>query len=102
MPVDFSNAEVTNFETQMSIGAEALGIIESSQWAWIKKYILGALEEKAVLTLKNAETDRERMLAQQMFLASHKPQEILDQLFMEGKAAKIALDEISNPLREGE
>lgn len=102
MQVDFPSAEVANFERQMSVASEAVGIIESAQWSWIKVNILGALEEKAILTLKHAGTEEERVKAQQMFIASHMPQEILERLIMEGKAAKIALEEISNPLKEGE
>lgn len=102
MSLNFPTEEIISYKESVSIGIKAMEIKESPQWQWVKTNILGALFDRAVIVLRNAKTDEERMKAQQMFLASHEPEEILMRLINEGQAAQLALQEISNPTKEGE
>lgn len=93
--VDFPNAEVLNLERDIQVGGEASNILISKEWLWIEDKILGALNDLAINSLKNARTDEDRVKAQQQFLAAHKPKELLEALIRRGQAAKVGLEQIS-------
>lgn len=95
MSVNFPNAEQINLERAMQVGGEASNILASKEWAWIEDKIFGALQDHAVITLKNARTEEDRVKAQQQFLAAHKPKELLEGLISAGQAAKVSLQDIS-------
>lgn len=95
MPVNFPDQEIINYERDIQVGAKASEILISEEWIWIEKFILGALQDLAVNTLKIARTEEDRMKAQQQFLAAHKPKEMLESLIRSGIAAKEQLREIS-------
>lgn len=100
MSVDFPAEEILNFERAMQVGATAEEIMSSKQWQWIHEKILGALQDQAINSLKNARSEEDRVKAQQQFLAAHKPKEILEALISAGRAAKAQIDQIST--QEGE
>ena len=94
MQVNFPNAEQINLERTAQVGSKAEKILAGEEWKWIYEFILGALQDQAINTLKNAKTDEDRVRAQQQFLAAHKPKEILEGLISAGQAAKLSLLEI--------
>lgn len=81
-------------------GGKAKDFEASEPWVWFKNSILKALEDEAVQTLRLAKDDADRLKAQQMFLASRKPGEMLENLIRQGDAAIIELQQIST--QEGE
>jgi hypothetical protein len=103
--VNFPDRDYKALETQALAGDKAKSVKASPEWEWIKTTILGALHDQAVNTLKNAKSDEDRMKAQQMFLASDKPEDLIDFLISQGDAAVASLKELestdSNPTLEG-
>ena len=95
MQVNFPNPEQINLERAAQVGAQAEKILGGEEWKWIYEYILGALSDQAINTLKNAKTEEDRVRAQQQFLAAHRPKEILEGLISTGQAAKLSLQDIS-------
>lgn len=95
MSVNFPTEEFKNYERMIEVGGQALKIFQSDEWGWIYEKIFGAMQDQAVNILKNAKTEEERVKAQQLFIAAHKPKELLEQLIRDGEAAKVALKEIS-------
>jgi len=93
--VNFPNSEVLNLERHIQVGGKASDIIASQEWAWIEDKILGALNDQAINSLKNARNEEDRIKAQQQFLAAHRPKEILEALISTGQAAKAGLEQIS-------
>jgi hypothetical protein len=90
-----SDDEFRKFKNMAEHGAKAKNHLASAEWSWFKETVLGALSEEAVMTLRRAKDDAERLKAQQMFLAASKPEEMLQQLVRQGDAAVMQLTEIS-------
>jgi hypothetical protein len=86
---------------QSEAGEKASAVKNSETWAFIKDNILGALEDDAIQTLKTAKSEEERLKAQQMFLASRRPEELLDRLILQGKGALEQIKALST-LKEDE
>jgi len=95
LSVNFPSAEFVNLERASQVGDKAAVIIQSDEWKWIYENIFGALQDQAILILKNAKTEEERIRAQQQFIAAHKPKEILEGFIRDGLAAREAMKEIS-------
>lgn len=79
-------------------GERALEVKNGKDWAWVKEFLLGAMQDQAINTLKNAKSEEERLKAQQMFLASDKPIQLLDFLISQGDAARATLAELTATL----
>jgi hypothetical protein len=94
---NLTNQELDYLHHRISVGITASDVSSSEQWKWISENLLGALNDRALITLKNAKTEEDRMKAQQMYLASQEPKEVLDRLIQDGRLAAKALQEISNP-----
>ena len=94
--VNFSDEEVRMLTNQALAGEKAFRIRSGADWLWLGQYIFAAIFEEAVMTLRNARTDEDRMKAQQMFLACEKPKKQLDFLISQGDAARASLVEIQN------
>jgi hypothetical protein len=94
--INFPDKDIKVLEAQAFAGDKAKSVRDSKEWAWIKQFILGALHDQAVNTLKNAKTDEDRMRAQQMFLAADKPEGLLDFLISQGDAAIASLKELES------
>ena len=99
-PID----EVKNLELQSLHGHRARQVQSGKDWEWLQKYIFGAIFDEAVMTLRNARTDEDRVKAQQMFLACEKPKRQLEFLISQGDAAIASLKELSgqNPTLENQ
>lgn len=95
MPVNFPTQEVAELEKSIDMGGQALRVYQSDEWGWIYEKIFGAMQDQAVNILKTAKNDEDRVKAQQIFIAAHKPKELIEQLIRNGEAAKLALKEIS-------
>lgn len=95
MPVNFPTQELANYERMIQVGAKALSIFQSDEWGWIYENIFGAMQDQAINILKNAKTEEDRVKAQQIFIAAHKPKELIQQLIRDGEAAKEAIKQIS-------
>lgn len=76
-------------------GAKAKDFMASEWWPWFKNAILGALEDKALMHLKNGKTDEDRLAAQQMYLASQQPEVMLNYLVTQGHGALQALEQLT-------
>ncbi len=98
--VEFQAPEISILENQVSAGEKAREIKGGDQWAWLEKYILGALFDEAVMVLRYAGNEVERVKAQQMFLAAEKPRKQIDFLISQGDAARAALKELSDATLE--
>lgn len=72
-------------------GGKAKDFLTSDSYQWLDNFILKALEDEAMETLKKAKTEEDRVRAQQMLLAANKPREILNKLVTQGDAAKLQL-----------
>lgn len=99
--VNFPTEQTVIWENQAREGGRAKDFKASSEWAWFKEIILKTLEERAINTLKKAQTENERLMAQQMFLACSQPEQMIDFLINQGEGAKANLIEIST-LKEGD
>ena len=102
MTVEFPDRDIRSLEAQALAGDKARQISGGDDWKWIKEKILGALEDQAIHTLMNAKTEEDRMKAQQMFLASKKPADLITFLISQGDAAVASLKELEsgNPTLE--
>lgn len=99
--VDFPTDQVTIWENQAKEGGKAKNFKVSDEWAWFKDRVLGVMQEQAINILKNAKDDAGRLQAQQMFIASTRPEQLLDALILQGEGARASLMEIST-LKEGD
>jgi hypothetical protein len=72
-------------------GGRAKNHLASAEWTWFNNVVLKSLEDEAFETLKKANTDQERIKAQQMLLAADKPRQILKYLVRQGEAAEMQL-----------
>ena len=93
--MNFPEQEMKMLEAQSLHGDRAKRIRDGEDWKWLQEFIFGALFDEAVMTLRNAKTEEERMKAQQMFLACEKPKRQLEFLISQGDAAMASLTEIS-------
>jgi hypothetical protein len=101
--VDFSpNDQILSAEKMAVFGEKARQIRDGDDWKWLQEYIFGALFDEAVLTLRNAKTDEDRVKAQQMFLACEKPKKQLEGLINQGDAARASLAEHVSTLANNE
>lgn len=92
--MEFPDKDFKVLENQSLHGERAQEIRDGKDWAWLQQFIFGAIFDEAILTLRNARTEEERMKAQQMFLACEKPKRQLDFLISQGDAARASLIEI--------
>jgi len=92
---DFPMEEVKALEKQALHGDRARQIQNGEDWKWLQQFIFGAIFDEAVMTLRNAKTDEDRVKAQQMFLACEKPKAQINFLISQGDAAVASLKEIS-------
>ena len=76
-------------------GERAREISLGKDWEWVKQFILGALHDQAIHTLMNSKSEEDRIKAQQMFLASRKPNDLLEFLISQGDAARASLRELN-------
>lgn len=76
-------------------GQKAKEFKESESYKWFKLTILDSIKEKAINTLRIAKSEEERMLAQQMFIASEEPIDVLEQLISQSDGAIAQLAELS-------
>lgn len=86
--------EVQNREqlkAQAVEGGKAKDFLASDSYQWLDNFILKALEDEAMETLRKSKTEEDRVKAQQMLLAANKPREILNRLVTQGDAAKLQL-----------
>jgi hypothetical protein len=95
--IDFPLAEVKALEKQALHGDRARQVQDGADWKWLQEFIFGAIFDEAVMTLRNAKTDEDRVKAQQMFLACEKPKAQLNFLISQGDAALASLKEITSP-----
>ncbi len=66
------------------------------QWGgWIEDTIFAPLNDEALLTLRNATSDGERMQAQQMSLAVDKVRKLITELINQANGAKAELSHIA-------
>jgi hypothetical protein len=92
--VQFPDKDFQLLEKQAFHGERALRVKEGTDWEWLNQFIFGALFDEAIMVLRNAKTEEERMKAQQMFLAVEKPKRQLDFLISQGDAARASLAEL--------
>lgn len=93
------NQELLVLEKAAFHGERAREVRDGKDWAWLSEYIFGALTDEAIMTLRNAKTEEDRMKAQQMFLAVEKPKRQLEFLISQGDAARASLaEEVSSTL----
>lgn len=96
----FSQEEISKNKNIAEAGDRAVKVLNGADWAWINETIFKALEDEAIEVLKRAKDDTDRLKAQQMFLACHKPREIIYRLIQQGDGAREMLRQIST--QEGE
>lgn len=72
-------------------GEKAKRFILSDEWTWLHDRVFKTLEDEAMETLRKSKTENDRLLAQQMFLASSKAKQILEGLVTQGEAARATL-----------
>lgn len=94
--MNFPEQEVKVLEVQSLHGDRARQVRDGQDWKWLQEFIFGALFDEAVMTLRNAKTDEERVKAQQMFLACEKPKRQLEFLISQGDAALASLKELAS------
>jgi len=94
--MEFPDKDMATLEVQALAGEKAKQVSLGEDWKWVKEKILGALEDQAIHTLMNAKTEEDRMKAQQMFLASKKPQDLITFLISQGDAAVASLKELAS------
>ena|SRR6185295_17035781 len=75
-------------------GERAAEVKNGNDWKWLNEYIFGALFDEAVMVMRNARTEEERIKAQQMFLSCEKPRKLLESLISQGDAARASLVEL--------
>lgn len=95
MSVNFPSEEISNYERMVRVGSMARKVYDTQEWKWIYENIFGAMQDQAVIILKNAKTEEDRVKAQQIFIAAHKPKELIEQLIRDGDAASEAMKQIS-------
>lgn len=102
--MNFPEAEIKDLEIKSLHGDRARQVQSGKDWAWLQQYIFGALFDEAIMTLRNAKSDEDRVKAQQMFLACEKPKSQLEFLISQGDAALASLKELSgqNPTLENQ
>ncbi len=94
--MNFPIDEIRSLERQSLHGDRARQVINGKDWEWLQKFIFGAIFDQAIMTLRNARTDEERIKAQQMFLACEKPKAQLEFLISQGDAAIASLKELAS------
>lgn len=93
--MNFPDQEIRNLELHALHGDRARKVRDGVDWKWLQEFIFGALQDEAIMTLRNSRTDEDRVKAQQMFLACEKPKKQLDFLISQGDAAVASLKEIA-------
>ena len=96
--VRFQGQEFDAYTNRASHGARAKEISQGADWAWLEEFVLKAIEDEAVMVLRNSRSEEDRVKAQQMFLAAEKPRKILEGLISQGDAARAALAELVSTL----
>lgn len=94
--MNFPLDEIKALERQSLHGDRARQVRDGIDWKWLQDVIFGAIFDQAIMTLRNAKTDEERMKAQQMFLACEKPKAQLEFLISQGDAAIASLKELAS------
>lgn len=99
--IEFPTEQYVIWENQAKEGGRAKDFKASPYWPWFQDRVIKTLETRAVNTLKNAKSDADRLMAQQMFLAASAPEQLLEFLITQGDGAKANLIEVST-LKEGD
>ena len=100
--VRFQGDEFRVLELQAREGERAREVFEGDDYKWIKEIIFGAIYDQAIMVLRNAKTEEDRVKAQQMFLACEKPQAQIQFLISQGDAARASLEELATTLATNE
>lgn len=91
-PIDPKHLEVLEARIRAGERARELWV----QWGqWIEQTIFAPLNDEALVTLRNATSEDQRMRAQQMSLAVEKVRGIIEQLINQAEGAKAELKHIS-------
>lgn len=94
--MNLNDPEIRSLEIQSLHGDKARLVRDGADWKWLQEVIFGAIFDQALMTLRNAKTDEERIKAQQMFLACEKPKTQLEFLISQGDAAVASLKELAS------
>jgi hypothetical protein len=92
--INFPDKDRLILENQAFHGERASQLRSGEDWKWLNDFIFGAIFDEAIMILRNAKTDEDRIKAQQMFLSVEKPKRQLDFLISQGDAARASLKEL--------
>lgn len=94
--VHFPDKDFSLLEKQAFHGDRAYAVRAGEDWKWLNDFIFGAIFDEAIMILRNAKTDEDRLRAQQLFLSVEKPKRQLDFLISQGDAARASLKELQS------
>jgi hypothetical protein len=98
----FPDSDRKALENMAFHGERAKEVKDGQDWAWLNKFVFAAIEDEAIMILRNAKNDEDRLKAQQMFLAIEKPKRLLESLVSQGDAARASLAELVSTLESTE
>lgn len=94
--IEFPDKDFSLLEKHAFHGERALAVRSGEDWQWLDQFIFGAIFDEAIMMLRNAKTDEDRLRAQQLFLAIEKPKRQIDFLISQGDAARASLKELQS------
>lgn len=97
MSVNFENDDIKAYQDKIMLGGKASTVLVTEEWAWIEANIFERMKKDALILLRAARTDPDRLLAQQMYRACIEPKEQMEEYVREGQAAQEILKQLSNP-----
>jgi hypothetical protein len=99
--LNFPQDSVVKLERTAELGGKTKDFKASGWWDWFNETILMSIEHKALMTLRTAKSEQDRMMAQQMSVVPHEIRRVVNGLVTQGEGAVEQLKTIST-LKEKE